>query len=204
MTFAQAQALVIEFCKVNVNDTNLLTLVQDALNIALYDVAREGAKPEFLIVNSPISLASIANGMVLIPDNLDIERIIYKNNSPVRQWPLTDKEGLVPPAPIWGKPRAYCQVSADLSVPTPLRLALYPYDLAVAPDSLLLDYYAVPLLFSAMGAGTTYTSSRWDNEIIRRANHYVLTYQGKLDQAKENWSEQLALMGRQNPTPPQS
>lgn len=203
MTFAQAKALVIEFCKINVNDTNLVTLVSDALDIALYDVAREGAKPEFLVVNFAVSLSAITNGMVLIPDNLDIERVIYKNNSPARQWPLADKEGLVPPSPIWGKPRAYRQVSADLSIPTPLRLALYPYDLAISPDSLLIDYYAVPVLFSAMAPGTTYTSSRWDNEILRRANHYVLTYQGKLEQAKEMWQEQLGLMSRQS-TPPQS
>lgn len=201
MTFAQASALVIEFCKINVNDQNLVTLVQDSLNIALYDVAREGAKPEFLVVNFSVALNTISNSIVTIPDSMGIERILYVNNSPARRWALAEKEDLVPPAPIWGKPRAYREVAANLATPTPTRISLEPFDLVNVADTLLMDYYAVPLLFSAMGAGTTYTSSRWDNEILRRANHYVLTYQGKLEQAKEMWQEQLGLMTRQSASP---
>lgn len=195
-TFNEIKAIVIEFCKVNSNDTALNILVSNAIDIAFYDVAREKQWGEFLILRQALTLTGAsAGGMIPCPDHTSIEQIQYNNLSPVRSWELAEKNSLVPPAPLYNKPRSYQVVQGALATPTLYRLSLEPYAGIVTGDTAWISYYMVPVLFSTMASGSTLVgSANWDNEVIKRAEHYVLTYFNKTDQAKELWAGPLARM----------
>lgn len=193
-TLAQIVAIVNEFCRINPNDTALQILVTNAINIAFYDVARENPWPELLVTTSTNVLTPLpTNGTFALDANfMKMERIRYTSSN--RTWALPPRTGLVPPSPITGKPRCYVLLQ-NLVNSIPYGIKLEPYSGIVSGSTDLIEiwYYKVPTLYDGTNNNI---SNNWINEIIKQTQHYVLTYQNNLDQAKEVWSTTLLQMSK--------
>lgn len=97
------------------------------------------------------------------------------------QWRLANRNDLVPPPRVTGKPKAYEIVTGSGAAPN--AIIIEPYTTIVpAQDRLTVDYYRTPVLLSA--DGDELYNNKWDSEIVTRAMEYVFTYQGKPDRAK--------------------
>lgn len=187
-------AIVNEYCRLNVNDTALQTFVTDAVNIAFYDVARANPWPELLVQSKTNVLTPLITNtnFALDANFMKMERVRYTSGG--RTWGLPPRTGLVPPAIVDGKPRCYFLLQNVInSVPYGLRLEPYANIISGAGDFLEINYYKVPTLFDGTNGNI---STMWVDEIIKQAEHYVLTYQNKLEQAKEIWSTTLTAMSK--------
>jgi hypothetical protein len=129
---------------------------------------------------------------------LEVERIRYYDSISSKTWKLFPRRGLVPPAEVYGKPRAF-ELVQDPVTPSQQDVIYEPFSTVQATDKLLLTYWRAPNRLS-LDADVPVTL-QWDNEIIKRAEFYVLTHLNKMDQAKALWQTKLEQM---NPTPPQS
>lgn len=180
-------AAVLIFCKINTGDATLVGLVNDAINIALYDVAREKKWPE-LQSAAIVTVSSLDASTYTLPSNFMIlERVRYSTST--RTWRLYDRQELIPPAPVFGCPRAY-NISGTGEVASPYVMTFEPIP-TNGSDHIKIEYYGTPTLYD----GTIGTrSNMWDAEIQKRAIHYVLTFMGQLEKAKEMWATTLAQM----------
>lgn len=198
-TFAQVLIIVEEFCRINTNDTKLVTLCTNAIDMAFYDVAREQRWGELLILRSSITMTGAAAGTLLdVPDHIGIEEVMFKSLLPLRTWELVEKNQVVPPAPLFDRPRSYQIVQGNLATPTQFRMSVEPFAGILAADTILFSYFMVPSLFSLMTSPNIVTSPNWDNEVIKRAEHYVSLYMGKAEIAQGLWQEILGKMGKQS------
>lgn len=199
MTFLEFKGIVQRFTKVNSTDASVLALIGDAINIAMYDLARENKFTELLKSNVTLTIDNAGTPAQLPIDLLDVERIRYTDGDTLVTWRLFPRRGLIPPAPTYGKPRAY-ELIQD-SVTTNQQDVIYePFIGISVSDRMALDYYKAPAIL--VNDGDAPVTLTWDNEIIKRAEHYVLTYMNKPEQAKALWMTKLEQMA--NPTPPQS
>lgn len=199
-TYSEIFAIVAALARINTNDTNLTNLVKDAIDMAFYDVAREHRWPELLVLRVSLDLTGAAAGsLIAVPDHIGVEEVKYINNSPFRSWELVEKNQLVPPAPLYNKPRSYQIVVGLPETATNYQMSLEPFELIDEDDdTLLFSYYKVPELFSSMAGPTLINSVNWDNQVIKQAEHYVLTFMGQTDKAAEIWKEVLGRMTKQS------
>ena len=183
-TFTQLQALVAKEVQANLNIADNATHIKDSINLALFDITRERGWPElkkkFRI--KPFATASAGTAQALPVDFVMEDRIRFTSNS--KQWRLLTREGLVPPAPIFGKPRAYVLVAySQIDATRPLGIVLDPYTaIDDTNDELNICYYAYhPLL---VAADDTPKSNMWDAELVRRATARYFARDNKLPQAQ--------------------
>lgn len=203
---------VTSYVKLNGSDPTLLAIVDDAIAIAVYEIARSNKWPELLRVGQSLTLTNLITGfgIVILPQAfMMIERVRFLNHSPLQNWRLQDRTGLVPPAPIYGKPRAFQIVeSSDTVIPNAILIEPYA-SVDIAQDKIQYDYYEVPTFYGvAPGSegGTPSPTARiksnmWDAEIEKRAIHFMQVYYDNVDVAKETWASMLSQMGKpQNQT----
>lgn len=204
-TYAAIKSKIQQYVQVNGNDANLLALIDDAIAISVYEIAREQKWPELLVVGQTLDLTTFiaSNGLVSLPNVfMQVERVRFYNKSPLQNWRLPDRMGLVPPAPVSGKPRAYqitegpALAGGGVTVYAPYSILIEPFaTVDAANDIIKIDYYEMPVLYglSPVAEGGTPTttarikSNMWDAEIEKRSIVWLYTYYKKLDQADEVW-----------------
>lgn len=194
MTFQEFQAKVQRVAKINSRDETLVTLIKDAINVALYDIAREQKWAELLVLRHSLDLTNAASGtLITIPaDFIEAERLRYKVGTQI--WRLYPVGAVLPPPIISGRPREY-----QFATGSPISLSIEPYAAIEVGDSLLLDYYKSPVELVADEDAPV--SNLWDNEILKRAAHYVLTYSGRTAEAQQMWQTRLLAMKQQTQQP---
>src|SRR5687768_15864784 len=146
MTFLEFQSKVQRLTKTSTRDAALVSLTKDAINVALYDVAREQKWPELLTVRHELDLATAVDGTpITVPtDFIELERVKYSSGN--YKWRLFPVGSVLPPQLVPGKPREYQLVSGN-----PISIVVDPYTAIVAEDQLLIDYYKAPAELVADG-----------------------------------------------------
>lgn len=196
-TFLQLQQKVKRLARLSSNDAETIAAVIDALNKAQYDLVRQ--RPELVPdlkqyrINLPLTTAVADKGFVILPaDFMEVDQLTYTSGTTT--WNLCERTKRVPPAKVYGKPKAYILVKG--SGPTiPYGVLIEPYLSVIAGDSLLLDYYKAPTLMSA--DADTLASNIVEEEVLKRAIQYAAgIYGGKL-----NVIPALESLGQGNETP---
>lgn len=195
-TFISLQEKVRRLTKISINDAELVQLIRDAINVAMFDTARAHRWPELLQLRVTIvSLAGLDEGIpVKLPDDfMLIERVKFHSNG--QEWKLFPRTGIVPPAKVEGKPRVYV-IGGEGDTFDYIMVEPFAQVTPSIGDAIIIDYYSKPNLLS--NDTDQLVSDNWDTEIIKRAANYVYTYQNKLEMAQAMWASIL------NPTLPSS
>lgn len=190
-TFLDFQGIVRRNVKFNANNAELVQLCKDSINIGVYQVARQKMWSELLVPRTSISLAgySASGGVLNLPVRfMMLERARFKDITTGKQWRLVKRTDLVPPAPVSGKPQVY-ELFQGTGGANPTGIALEPFATVANTDLLYVDYYVAPPLLAADEDKPL--STLWDDEIIKRAEHYMLTYLNKIPQALQMFSSML-------------
>jgi hypothetical protein len=197
MTFLEYQTFVADLCKIQLTDTGSLAIIKDAVNLAIYDQARETPWDELRSYNNTIDLTIPSAGTTglfigydLPADYLamvQVDFMVSFPTAPYYRWTLQERGKSVFPPLVAGKPTSYfvgngnnlTPVLADVNV-----IFLDPWDalqIDSAENYLVVDYYQAPALLDA--DGDTINTATQDANIINRAQSYVLTWQNKVGQA---------------------
>lgn len=203
-TFVQFRNIIQRFVKANENDVAQTSAINDCINLALYEVARERRWPELLITASltPNSTGAI---IAISATFMEIERLRFTSTADARTWRLMPRTGLIPPAPIDGKPRCYELVQDTATAANPVAIKVEPFAAIVtggSPDVITLDYYSAPALLSADVDKPK--SNMWDMEIIRKAEAHYLRKENKLAQANSILGKMQQAAQQEATSPPQN
>lgn len=146
-------------------DAHLLLLIWDEM----VQIASLQIDPSLYV---PITILAAANQggapqlLVEIPTMIKLDRIQYHEFATNQTWYLPDKDSIVPPVPVAGKPRCYemCQ-----GTPPKLKILLIP-QIALGTDTLYVSYWAYP---AVPAGGDTINPVAWIQSLktncIRRA-----------------------------------
>lgn len=186
MTFLEAITQVILKAKLTASDASQLQLVKDEINRAIYELAREKKITELMYSRyAPVLvLPGVNYNSFALPDNFLVENRVYIVSG-TRSWDLTQIDGMVPPAVIYGKPTCF-EINGGIDVSGTetdfgtMTLETLPTQ-GTNTDTLLVDYYRRPPALSA--DGDVVLTRQWDSEVIRRVVAQVALRENKLEQA---------------------
>lgn len=179
MTFIELITRVLIDAKLGTGDTTLAQLAKDYINKAIVQLSREKKYREGILANVELDLAGDGDPEATLPEDFIIEdEIRYSvldGAVVIKSWILSERSGLVSPAPISGKPNTY-YIAADSII------MLEPFAaIDATTDAVKMDYFRhLPLVEDTDAT----LAPMWDEEIISRAVAQLLLRENKLEQAK--------------------
>ncbi len=181
--FSDIQQRVRYAVKMTAAGDTIPQLIKDAINMAYLDIVVEMKPNEFLFPQKEYA-ATARTGME--PDFIEVETITFLDFSTSREHRLLPRNGIVPPAPIFGLPRWYhLHGSNNPASPNISQVEIGPFTATVdqANDKIRVTYLFVPVRLVA--DGDTIRSTWLHNEIEKRAIHFLLTYANDIQKAQE-------------------
>lgn len=163
-----------------------ISVIEDSIIRAQFDLSRE--HPERFasakVANVAISLAAgfTTNNYPLPTDFIRIDQLNFLSSS--FRWQLTQRDLRIPPAKIFGKPRAYVITQGSNPAAISYGISLDPNTgIDTVNDKLVLDYYQSPVA-PTFGIGQLVLDTINYAEITRRATMYVFIYANKVPEAQ--------------------
>lgn len=165
-TFLELQVEVRTSAKLVGTDATVTQVIKDSINAGFLEEVKSSPTAEFLVVGAGVDLSSVP--YILPSDFMVVDEVRFQYDGTV--WELADYTIPIPPAPIFGKPRAY-----KLSKGTPTNIALFPpLDPAGPDDALEIDYYALPARL--VNDGDVLPSNLIEERVVRRAEALMALY----------------------------
>lgn len=183
--FAEIQARVKREAKMESTEATIVAFVKDSINRAYYDLAREQPWPELLLPIEVTLVAGVLAGTLkgILPNNfLRQQRVRFYDASGPGTWPLSERGGIVQPAPVYGMPTAY-QIQSNDVLTDPFHVIIIEPVIGVdiVADRLQLEYYKSPPRLTA--DADVLVSYNLFEEVIKRAVVYCHIWHNKLGQA---------------------
>lgn len=163
-----------------------IQVIQDSIIRAQFDLSREHperfASAKVCGVSLNLAGSSTVNNVELPADFIRIDQLNFLSGG--FRWQLTQRDLRVPPAKVFGKPRAYCIGQFTEPVTNLYGVILDPnVNIDEANDKLILDYYA-SLVQPTFGSATPVLDNINYAEMTRRATMYVFIYANKVPEAQ--------------------
>lgn len=162
-----------------------ISVIQDAILRAQYDLARE--QPERMaslkVPNTVLSLTGAATGAtILLPTTfIRIDQVSYSASG--FKWQLTQRDLRIPPAKVFGRPRAYTLIQPT-GGGAPYGLILDPSaSIDETHDVLSCDFYTMPTV-PTFGVAAPFMDTINYAEIVRRATMYCFLYTNRIAEAQ--------------------
>lgn len=182
----------------NASDPETQQLVSDSLNLAYYEVAREGkikGDRTSVVLTPTVDTSDTPPVPMALPDNfLIVDRVIFREGSIISEWEIPEFDGRLVPAPpqSFSKPTAYqlttaTTFSGGVSPPPAspyMGMILIPHAFVATNDIIYLSYYKLPAAVD-WASSDLVLLQEVANEIVARAVNYIFTYQNKLEQGRQ-------------------